>query len=39
MQRNDEVLDLGSATVETRGPIGDGADDVLQRKAAGLSDD
>lgn len=39
MERNAHVTDLGAATVETKGPIGSGLDEVLARKPAGLSED
>ena len=39
MEREDTVIDLGSASVETRGPIGQGNDLVLALEQPGLSDD
>lgn len=39
MERNANVIDLGTATVETKGPIGMGFDEVLRQDAAGIADD
>ncbi|PZQ50554.1 MAG: hypothetical protein DI555_22775 [Novosphingobium pentaromativorans] len=39
MEREDTVIDLGAATVETRGPIGQGNDLVLALEQPGLTDD
>jgi len=39
MERENTVIDLGSASVETRGPIGAGDDFVLRQNQPGLSDD
>jgi hypothetical protein len=39
MERTEDLIDLGAATVETKGPIGQGFDEVLARRLAGLSDD
>jgi len=39
MEREDDVIELGTATIETMGAIGQGTDEVLGRDAAGLSED
>jgi hypothetical protein len=39
MERNDDVIDLGAATAETRGFGGLIAEDVLGKTIPGLSDD
>lgn len=39
MERIEDLIDLGVATVETKGPIGVGLDEVLARKPNGLSND
>lgn len=39
MEREDTVIDLGTASVETKGPLGEGGDIVLARDQVGLSDD
>lgn len=39
MERIEDLIDLGVATIETKGPIGVGGDEVLARKPAGLSND
>ncbi|MGO4169925.1 benenodin family lasso peptide [Novosphingobium sp. YAF33] len=39
MEREDTVIDLGSATAETKGPIGQGNDLVLALEQPGLTDD
>jgi len=39
MEREDNVIDLGIASVETKGPLGVGEDAVLAQIQAGLSDD
>ena len=39
MEREDIVIDLGSAREETKGPIGVGNDFVLALDQPGLSDD
>jgi hypothetical protein len=39
MEREDIVIDLGSASVETKGPVGQGNDIVLALEQPGLSDD
>ena len=38
-ERQDELIDLGAASVETLGPGGIPADELLGQFAAGLSDD
>lgn len=35
----DDVIELGAATVETKGPIGAGFDEVLKQSAGGISND
>ncbi|WP_395331851.1 benenodin family lasso peptide [Novosphingobium sp. BL-8H] len=39
MVQESETIDLGTASVETKGPIGQGDDVVLAQKNPGLSDD
>lgn len=39
MPRIVNLTDLGAATIETKGPIGTGFDDVLRQDAAGIADD
>lgn len=39
MKRNDDLIELGVASVETKGSVGAGQDEILQRALAGLSDD
>jgi hypothetical protein len=39
MERDENVIDLGAATAETKGSVGPGQDDILRRKLAGISDD
>ena len=39
MKRTAKLIDLGTATIETKGPIGTGFDDVLRQDAAGIADD
>lgn len=39
MKRTAKLIDLGAATVETKGPIGQGGDEVLARKSAGISNE
>ncbi|EIZ78128.1 hypothetical protein WSK_3266 [Novosphingobium sp. Rr 2-17] len=39
MDRLHDIIDLGAASVETKGPIGEGSDLVLGQNPAGLSDD
>ena len=38
-EQHDDLIDLGAASVETKGPIGTGIDDVLRQSAGGISDD
>jgi hypothetical protein len=39
MEREDDVIDLGTASVETKGPFGPRPDIGLGQVHAGLSDD
>jgi hypothetical protein len=39
MERTEDVIELGTATVETKGPFGQGLDDAKRQAQAGLSDD
>ena len=40
MERDDNLIELGAASVETQGPIGTiFVDEILMRNDAGLSDD
>jgi hypothetical protein len=39
MERTDDIIELGVASVETKGSVGAGQDEILQRALAGLSDD
>jgi hypothetical protein len=39
MDREDDVIDLGTASLETKGPIGEKFDDELGRPVAGLADE
>lgn len=39
MERTEEVIELGTATVETKGPFGQGIDEAKRQVLAGLSDD
>lgn len=39
MERNDDLIELGSATVETKGAAGIYSDDVLSQPTPGLSND
>lgn len=38
-ENDDTVIDLGVASVETKGPFGVGTDEILGLQAAGLTDD
>jgi hypothetical protein len=39
MEREDDVIDLGTASIETRGPFGPKEDIGLGQVPAGLADD
>ena len=39
MEREDELIDLGVATAETKGQGSDFGDEVIKQDLAGLSDD
>ncbi|WP_324698902.1 benenodin family lasso peptide [Novosphingobium sp. RL4] len=39
MVQESDTIDLGTASVETKGPIGTGGDFVLAQNQPGLSDD
>jgi len=39
MERQENTIDLGTASAETRGPVGTGFDMVLGQGAQALSDD
>jgi len=39
MVQENDTIDLGAASAETKGPIGSGDDAVLAQKNPGLSDD
>ncbi|MDO6416103.1 benenodin family lasso peptide [Sphingomonas sp. BIUV-7] len=39
MDRDDSIIDLGAASVATKGPVGISKDDALGQNGPGLSDD
>jgi hypothetical protein len=39
MERMEDVIELGTATIETKGQFGQGIDEVRRQLAAGLSED
>lgn len=39
MERIEDVIELGTATIETKGPLGKGVDENRQIPVAGLSED
>lgn len=39
MERNDDIIDLGVASDETKGAIGKGEDEFLRQSVAGISAD
>jgi hypothetical protein len=39
MERMDDVIELGTATIETKGPFGQGVDEIRHLAPAGLSGD
>ncbi|WP_207080827.1 benenodin family lasso peptide [Novosphingobium sp. KA1] len=39
MERNDDVIELGAASVETQGPVGNNPDVGLGQIDAGLAED
>lgn len=39
MEREDDIIDLGTASVETKGSVGPGQDEIQSRKLAGIADD
>lgn len=39
MKPSEDVIELGTATAETKGPFGQGIDEAKRQVLAGLSDD
>ena len=39
MEKIDDIIELGAASVETKGAVGSGADEILRRPHAGIADD
>ncbi|AYJ85442.1 benenodin family lasso peptide (plasmid) [Sphingomonas paeninsulae] len=39
MERIEDVIELGTATIETKGPLGQGVDENKRIPVAGLSED